>query len=310
MCPSNALKMRESTFRRLVDLFGKRYDLVTIGEGWRDLHTAPKGRSLVAFSFDDGYRDNYTRLKPLLEEVGAKATVFLETQPLDGQRVNWSHKFHWVIRPEAGGDIEGLVRRYLVLSEDADALEGMRRALEDGAERLAYRVKRVLKYDASPEDRDRTIDQIFAEAGGDEPALCQAMYLSWEEARAMAQGPFELGGHTVHHAILSRLDAAETGQEIGTCAADLRRELGSDSLHTFAYPFGRTWDYHDLAKQAVEAEGFECAVNTHAGTVGPGSPRWELKRLPIDDQSKPHLLLAEACGGFDLLRRFGMDLSE
>lgn len=304
------MKMRESTFRGLVGMFGKHYDLVTIGEGWRALKGGDKGRSLVAFSFDDGYRDNVTRLLPLLEETGAKATVFLETLPLSGEQVNWSHKFHWVIRPEAGGDIEGLVRRYLTLSEDAAALEGLRRALEDGDQRLAYRAKRVLKYEADPEDRDRTLDRIFEEAGGDEAALCRAMYLSWEDARRMAAGPMELGGHTVHHAILSRLDEQGSAAEIGACASDLRRELGEDALHTFAYPFGRRWDYHEAAIAAVEAEGFECAVNTHAGTVGPDSPRWELKRLPIDDHSKPHLLVAEACGGFDLLRRFGLDLSE
>jgi peptidoglycan/xylan/chitin deacetylase (PgdA/CDA1 family) len=304
------MKLREDTFRRLAGLFGKRYDLVTIGEGWRRLQQERAGRSLVAFSFDDGYRDNVTRLLPLLEETGARATVFLETLPLAGERVNWSHKFHWVIRPDAGGDVEGLVRRYLTLSEDPAALEALRRALEEGGERLAYRAKRVLKYEAEAKDRDRTLNRIFQEAGGDEAALCRAMYLSWEDARRLAAGPVELGGHTVHHAILSRLDESNCREELSACAGDLRRELGAEALHTFAYPFGRRWDYHDAAIAAVEAEGFQCAVNTHAGTVGKDSPRWELKRLPIDDQSKPHLLVTEACGGFDLLRRFGLDLSE
>jgi hypothetical protein len=35
-----------------------------------------------------------------------------------------------------------------------------------------------------------------------------------------------------------------------------------------------------------------------------------LKRLMIDEDTQLHFLVTEACGGFDLLRRFGVDLSE
>ena len=63
-------------------------------------------------------------------------------------------------------------------------------------------------------------------------------------------------------------------------------------------------------QQGTEIKGFTVAVNTHAGTNDGGSDPYQLRRLPIDDSSELHLLVAEACGGFDLLRRVGLDLSE
>ena len=46
------------------------------------------------------------------------------------------------------------------------------------------------------------------------------------------------------------------------------------------------------------------------GTNDARTDPYQLKRLMIDETSQLHLLAAEACGGFDLLRRIGIDLSE
>jgi peptidoglycan/xylan/chitin deacetylase (PgdA/CDA1 family) len=302
------MKIRAENLERVVRKLSDTFEVTSIGDGHSRL-TGGSGPSIVALSFDDGYRDNRTALLPLLQGLGASATVFLESRPLDEGRINWSHKYHWVL---ARASTEHVVRRYLTLSEDPAALEGLRRALEEGAgeDRLRYQAKRVLKYEAEVEDRDRVLDRIFEEAGGDERALCEQLYMSWEDARALRDAGFELGGHTVNHVILSRLGREQAQREIGDCRASMVRELGPEQAKTFAYPFGRRWDYDAGSIDAAREAGFSLAVNTHAGTNGPQSATFELKRLPVDDSTPLHLLVAEACGGFDLARRFGLDLSE
>ncbi|MEM7519107.1 MAG: hypothetical protein AAF368_19550, partial [Planctomycetota bacterium] len=86
------MKVSRDKLTRVLTLLGKRFDLVTIGEGARRLENGT-GRSLVALSMDDGYRDNAEILPAVLAPLDAKATVFLESRPLDERRVNWSHKF-------------------------------------------------------------------------------------------------------------------------------------------------------------------------------------------------------------------------
>ncbi|MEZ5977104.1 MAG: polysaccharide deacetylase family protein [Planctomycetota bacterium] len=301
------MTMREETLRRVLGWFKARgYALTNVGDGVRRLEQGA-GPSIVALSMDDGYKDNRTRLLPVLRELGASATVFLESRPLDERRVNWTHKFHWVIQD---GDAAAFARRFVELCEDRGTAERVRVAVDGSPEGVAYRVKRVLKYEADPEGRDRAVDAIFAEAGGDERALCDALYMDWDDTRALRDGGIELGGHTVSHAILSRCDAEGARREIGTCRARMVAELGDAAGRTFAYPFGRRWDYGDDAVAAARESGFELAVNTHAGTVRTDSDRFQLRRVPVDDRTPLHLLVAEACGGFDLARRLGVELGE
>jgi peptidoglycan/xylan/chitin deacetylase (PgdA/CDA1 family) len=308
------MKIRAENLDGTVAWLSRHYSVTSIGDGEQRLR-AGRGPSVVALSFDDGYRDNRTDLLPLLERHGARATVFLETRPLDEGVINWSHKYHWALERTT---TEQVVRRHLELGRDPVALEGLRAALAEGRgeDRLRYQAKRVLKYDADPQDRDAVIDQIFREQGGDEPALCRSLYMTWEDARALRDAGFELGGHTVNHVILSRLARGAAEAEIRGCREALERELGPGSARTFAYPFGRRWDYSEESRELAREAGFELAVNTHAGVnvaERPGGPlagAYELKRLPIDDRTPRHLLAAEVCGGFELLRRFGLDLSE
>jgi hypothetical protein len=172
-----------------------------------------------------------------------------------------------------------------------------------------YHVKRALKYDVDPREREAALDALFGELGGDERALCDALYMTWDEARELAAAGFELGGHTVSHAILSRIEGDEVERELQGCAASLERGLGRAS-RVFAYPFGRRWDYDAASVERARAAGFDVAVNTHAGANEAGADRMQLARLSIDDGAALHLLAAEACGGFDLVRRLGVNLSE
>jgi peptidoglycan/xylan/chitin deacetylase (PgdA/CDA1 family) len=302
------MKMEESTLRRVLAWFKQHnYQLTNVQTGVAELSRSPSGPSLVALTMDDGYKDNRTRLLPILKDYDASATVFLESRPLDARLINWSHKFHWVIQD---GDVAGFARRYLAYSNDEPTKTKLRAALEAGGQKLAYRIKLIFKYDADPADREQVTDRIFREAGGDERALCDQLYLDWKQAEELAAAGVELGGHTVNHVILSRLSPAEQAAEIGGCRRSLEQRLGTRVGRTFAYPFGRSWDFDQHSRRATTECGFELAVDTHSGTNEAGADRLALKRLPVDDKTPLHLLVAEACGGFALLRRVGLNLSE
>jgi peptidoglycan/xylan/chitin deacetylase (PgdA/CDA1 family) len=293
--------------RQLLQWFARRYQVVTVGAGVAQLDRGRLERNLVSFSFDDGYKDNHGVLLPLLKETGTTATVFVESAPLDRRTVNWSHKLFWLLSRMPLADF---VHAYGKHVGDDRSFHLANQVVTEGRDpRPAYQVKRYLKYDGDPAARDRAIDAVFAEQGGDERALCDALYMSWDEARELARSGVELGGHTVGHPILSRLDAPEQAREVSEGAAALKRELKSD-VPTFAYPWGRRWDFDERSREAVRSAGFRAAVTMHSGANLPASDRLALKRVAIDDSASLHLLVAEACGGFELLRKVGVDLSE
>ena len=301
---SGDMKIEGEKLARILGWFARRYEMTNVAVGVRRIRERGK-MSLVALSMDDGYRDNRSHLLPLLRTAGVSATIYLESRPLDLRRVNWSHKLFAMI--DALGP-QRFIERYVELSRDEHANALLLDLSARGAMKT-YAIKRVLKYEARAAERNRVTDVMFAQTGGDERALCDELYMTWDDARALRDAGVELGGHTVHHEILSRLDPLDARREVEEGRSALRRELGIES-ESFAYPFGRKWDFADETRALVAAAGFKSAVTTHAGTNGKESDPYALKRLMIDENAKLYLLAAEACGGFDLLRKLGIDLSE
>jgi len=285
----------------------------TIAGAWDQLQAGTPARSLVSLSMDDGYRDNALTMAPLLHARGIPATVFLETRALDERRVNWTHHLHFLfakLGPEAAS--RELASRARALGAEvpkgaalADVVDA---ALQLG-DQTYYHVKRRLKYDVDPALRDTLMAELFRDRGGDEGALCERLYMTWDQARELAASGFELGGHTVSHAILSTLDEAGQRAEVGGSCDAMRAALGA-APEVFAYPFGRRWDYDQRTQAAVRAAGCRLAVNTHSGTNTKDSQPLELRRVPVEEGTPLHLVLAEACGGFLLLERLGLRLSE
>jgi len=307
--PSNArlpkdMKIEGAKLERILGWLARRYDVTNVGEGLRRL-SASGGKSVVALSMDDGYRDNRSHLLPLLDKLGVSATVYLESKPLEERRVNWSHKFFWILdRVGAREFLQSFGARCV----DREAVVRLEALQADGLAD-AYHLKRSLKYECAPGARNQALDAIFAALGGDERALCDELYMSWADVRALQDGGVELGGHTANHEILSRLDAAGAEREVREGREALRRRLDLES-ESFAYPFGRRWDYDAKSKDAVRKAGFRSAATTHAGTNRRGGDPLELKRIMIDEDADLATIAAEACGGFDLLRKVGIDLSE
>lgn len=299
------MKIAGAKLSALLRELGRHSDLVTVAEGMRRLTSGEAGRSMVALTMDDGYKDNRVALLPLLLELGVPATIYLETAPLDTDRVNWSHKYFAALDQTSP---EGFATRYLAISKD-ELTRAKLANIVAGGEREVYLMKRVLKYEADPKDRDRTIDAIFVDLGGDELALRKLLYMDWDDVRVLRDAGIELGGHTVHHHVLATLDCAAQHSEVADGRSAMQSALGSGAV-SFAYPFGRAWDWNADSIAAVRQAGFANAVTTHAGTNTAATPRFELKRLMIDEDADRAVIVCEARGGFEWLRGFGVDLSE
>lgn len=298
------MKIKGARLESILRALGKHYDLVSVGEGAKRLQeqsSGAGGRSMVALSMDDGYRDNLHDLVPLLERVGARSTVFLEGGAVHERRLPWLHALGWL--QETYGPVPLGAR----LAERLPALgDQFRDAACNG-----NRQKRILKYDADPVERAAVLAEMVEEAGGSAAELVDALYLSHDEARAlMAAESIEVGGHTLNHPVLACLNETEQLAEISAGREALATLLGEGAGTAFAYPYGRRWDYDDASAQAVQAAGYRFAVTTHAGVNRSSTDPFRLWRWPINDGTRMHLVGTEACGAFDWLRRRGIDLVE
>ena len=301
---SSDMKIREETLEGLLEWLNRRFKAARVAEGWSALQGG-SGQSLFALSMDDGYRDNLTHLLPLTKRLDVPVTIYLESRPLEGEVVNWTHKFFWLLERRSVTQIGHRYGELTTIEQDDINTNQIIAAEID----VVYRWKKMLKYEVDAEERDRVIDLIFAEADGDESALCAELYLDKSGAMALRDAGWELGGHTRSHHAVSTLDEAGQRSEIKGGREALVSGLGV-GCESFAYPFGRRWDFDETSVAMAKEAGFECAVTTHAGVNTRSSDPYRLARWMIDDSVQQHLVAAEMCGAFALFRKLGLDLSE
>jgi peptidoglycan/xylan/chitin deacetylase (PgdA/CDA1 family) len=107
--------------------------------------------------------------------------------------------------------------------------------------------------------------------------------MSSAQVRALVEVGMDVGGHTVNHPILARVDAATARWEIEEGRRRLAAITGAP-VALFAYPNGKPGqDYGPIHAQMVEQMGFEAAVSTAWGSADSASACFELPRfLPWD----------------------------
>ena len=76
--------VRTSTFEKHVAWLAARYALVTLAEAI-DAPRAGRSRPAAVITFDDGWRDNLVEAWPVLERHGARATIFLVADWVEGR---------------------------------------------------------------------------------------------------------------------------------------------------------------------------------------------------------------------------------
>jgi peptidoglycan/xylan/chitin deacetylase (PgdA/CDA1 family) len=91
--------------------------------------------------------------------------------------------------------------------------------------------------------------------------------LSWDEIRGMAGNGFDIGSHTLSHAILAELTPPEARRELAGSRRRLEEELNLP-VRALAYPNGTTLDFNPQVEALTREAGYSAAF-----TLVPGPAR-------------------------------------
>jgi len=103
--------------------------------------------------------------------------------------------------------------------------------------------------------------------------------MSEDELAALAQGPVEIGAHTLTHPSLTALPAEEQRREIEGSRERLE-QLAGRRLEAFAYPYG---DHDSATVRLVKQSGFRSACTIHENRLSRLSSPFLLPRYPVRD---------------------------
>jgi peptidoglycan/xylan/chitin deacetylase (PgdA/CDA1 family) len=223
----------------------------------------------VAFTMDDGYREQGSIAGPIFAEYDCPVTLFLTTGFIDRKLWLWWDKVEYIF-----------TNSRLTISQ--------REFLE--------RCKNV-----SDDERMKLIAQFTQQANITFPDVAPARYqpLSWDEIRSLERTGMTFAPHSVSHPILARETAARSSAEIEGSWKRLKDELSSP-VPVFGYPNGRTQDFGEREIETMKNSGLRAAVTAERGYAG--SSRDALFNLPRLVLPEDEASLTALLGGIEHLR--------
>ena len=251
---SAALRSQLAYLRRHFHLVPLRYILEHLKAG------RPLDKLTVALTIDDGRRNFYEFMFPLLKEFEIPATFFVVSSFIRREDWIWTDKVLW-------------------LSEQPF------RANELSADKIEVFFAKLNRL--RPEARTASIEAIAADMGVSIPREAPPKYApcSWSELREMADsGLVDIGSHTATHPILSSLTDEESWHELTVSRAQIEEGLGRQ-VGSFCFPNGKPGDYRLSQLQQLRDAGYAGAVAADFGMVANGANPYELPRIGVSAHS-------------------------
>jgi peptidoglycan/xylan/chitin deacetylase (PgdA/CDA1 family) len=244
-------------------------------------------RDLCLLTFDDGFKEHFTIVTPILAEARIAGLFFPITLALEG-RVLAVHMSHFLMATigfdafrAAFFDRLGRLPDHLGNAQMPGGADNP--YAHETAEAGSF--KYLFNFVLDPATRDSIVRSMFEEHLGDESAFSRTLYVSWEEARAMQREGMIMGGHSHNHIPLSTLSPSALTSDLGTSTSLLKERLLPQPLWPFAYPYGSKPSFNASVIREVKAVGYDCAFSTFVGANSSGTDAFVLKRVDCIDKS-------------------------
>ena len=263
-------------------------DIVTLDEGMRRL-AVPASRHFVVLTFDDGYRNNLTHALPVLEELGAPFTVYVNSNMVNGE-----------------GDVWWLGLRDLLLGQDRVEMEPM--GLTFSTASVEEKCKALLLITdwvhRDVESNAKALKRILSRYGIDMASIARKEALDLEELKRLSRHELvTIGGHAETHLALNSLEEADAFGEMVRNKQMLESAIQREVRH-FAYPFGERNTAGAREARIAESAGFVTAVTTRMGNLFREHAEFSflLPRLTVLNHDRNAQLAAKLAGVEKLLR--------
>jgi peptidoglycan/xylan/chitin deacetylase (PgdA/CDA1 family) len=235
-------------FRRQLDFIQSRYAPITVDDLLRALASpeAPLPPNAILLTFDDGYRDHFENVFPLLDARRIQGCFFPPAQAVLEHRLLDVNKIHFILASVA--DPRALLDQVFALAGEfraEGALPTREQALAAGTDGRRFdlpevaALKRLLQWELPERARTQIVQRLFAEhVSADETAFACELYMSPDQIACLARHGMHIGSHGYSHAWLNHLtpEAQTTEVERGL---DFLQGFGvGRDRWTICYPFG------------------------------------------------------------------------
>lgn len=220
----------------------------------------------VIITFDDGYKNNYTNLFPILKENNISAMIYLPTQMIGAKGVANYNVIHYCIAKTKKKEI---------------CIEGTKYSLETPKQKMS--ALHLLKEIANKKNDLRQFLELIKKETN---VLCRATddedfaFMTWKDCQEMQKQGVEFGAHTHSHPLLTKVTKQECEQELKQSKEIIKKKFLCSCEH-FCYPYG----VYDNKVIEIVKKYYKSAVVIKHGYNTQKTNSYALKRIPITNRN-------------------------
>lgn len=234
----------------------KNYAFFSLDDLYHALTTEKPNQKFVVFTFDDGYRDNFTNAYPILKKHDVPFCIYVTTNFPDQKAILWWYLLEDFLREKTSVKFDWDGKEYLIASK---TIEEKEKAFDQ--------IRTLINQSFSKGKFQEMLAAVFGKKESDYFSYVKKMAMSWEEIKLISQDPLvTIGAHTVNHFPLTRLDSNDLEFEILESKKRLEKYIQQPVEH-FAYPFGKISEATFREFEMVKSLGLKTATTTRIGNI-------------------------------------------
>lgn len=254
-------------FENDLDYLCKHYQPISIQELYDISYNRVKmNKPSFHLTFDDGLKELYTEIAPILERKGIPATFFINTEFVDNKALFYRYKVSLLIEKISKEDVSRIkLSKYFGINEN----------------NLKELKNRLLSFNYSdiPE-----IDRMATLLGLDFAEYLDANqpYLSKIQIEKLIERGFSIGSHSLNHPLFKDIDLKEKKRQITESFYYLEKELNLNDYY-FSFPF---------SDESVECDFFNwlynvanCKLSFGISGLKRDFTKYHLHRIPFEQQT-------------------------
>lgn len=294
----NEKHLNKNTFEKQIESINNSCEVISIDQlvhYWNTNYEVKKPTAVI--TFDDGFKNNYSIAKPILEKYEVPATFYISTGNVNDQELFWVDLLEIIFSNTKIKEINSKTfpNIYSFFPNQKNKINIVNRLSKIKVLNL---VKKKLKV-CDPKFRVKKINNIAIELKVEnyyKMDKCNSEYsiLSWDEVRDIdSKDLFTIGGHSRWHNILSKLSGIDLEEEINGSIKDIKNNLGIFSGH-YAYPEGQKEHFNSETIEALKKFGVKACPSAIQGLAEiPSQSLFNFKRVMVGIDSSSNKLIRD-----------------
>jgi len=289
--------LSKDDFEEQIQYIKKHYNVISGPELMAAIvESAPLPPRPLMLTFDDGYKDHFTEVFPVLDRENLPGCFFPPARCILEHEVLDVNKIHFVLAstPEKRTLVEHIFKqidenrsRYNLLASAAYWEELGKPGRFDPAEVIFC--KRMLQRELPIELRQAITDELFRRfVTADEASFSRELYMTPEQLGVLRRHGMYIGSHGYDHFWLNTLSTQQQEREIDQSLAFLE-SVGADICRwIMCYPYGA---HNESLLSVLNSRGCVIGLTTQAGLARLGEhnplilPRLDTNDLPKDSNA-------------------------